>query len=148
MLKMKVSIFNLFCFQLLFVLLNMPKKILSDADNQFDLNNFYQSTVSLANQFNAYNDDEEIINLRNIINSHVKNYKESNTTPNLNNLDGKTKKLIHKIQKELNEAKKSSIMKGMANYQYSQYKIKENDGADILTCTFCVFDTYYYRKEI
>ncbi|KEG00210.1 hypothetical protein YYE_04937 [Plasmodium vinckei vinckei] len=33
-------------------------------------------------------------------------YKESNTRPNLNNLDGKTKKLIHKIQKELNEAKK------------------------------------------
>ncbi|KEG00193.1 hypothetical protein YYE_04962, partial [Plasmodium vinckei vinckei] len=29
-----------------------------------------------------------------------------NTTPNLNNVDGKTKKLIHKIQKELNEAKK------------------------------------------
>ncbi|VEV55376.1 fam-b protein [Plasmodium vinckei vinckei] len=53
-------------------------RILADADNQFDLNNFYESTK----------------------------YKGSNTTPNLNNVDGKTKKLIHKIQKELNEAKK------------------------------------------
>ncbi|VEV57601.1 fam-b protein [Plasmodium vinckei vinckei] len=82
-------------------------RILADAGNQFDLNNFYESTLSLANKFNDYNDDDEdIIYLRNIIDSHVKKYKESNTTPNLNNLDGKTKKLIHKIQKELNEAKK------------------------------------------
>ncbi|KEG00564.1 hypothetical protein YYE_04748 [Plasmodium vinckei vinckei] len=82
-------------------------RILADADKQFNLNNFYESTLSLANKFNDYNDDDEdIIYLRNIIDSHVKKYKESNTTPNLNNLDGKTKKLIHKIQKELNEAKK------------------------------------------
>ncbi|VEV54396.1 fam-b protein [Plasmodium vinckei vinckei] len=82
-------------------------RILGDTDNQFDLNNFYESTLSLANQFNDYNDDDEdIIYLRNIVDSHVKKYKESNTTANLNNLDGKTKKLIHKIQKELNEAKK------------------------------------------
>ncbi|VEV54902.1 fam-b protein [Plasmodium vinckei vinckei] len=82
-------------------------RILADADKQFNLNNFYESTLSLANKFNDYNDDDEdIIYLRNIIDSHAKKYKESNTTPNLNNLDGKTKKLIHKIQKELNEAKK------------------------------------------
>ncbi|CAD2096378.1 Plasmodium exported protein, unknown function [Plasmodium vinckei brucechwatti] len=80
---------------------------LSDVDNQFDLNDFYQSTFSLVNQLNDCNDDdEEITNLRNAIDSHIKNHKENNTLPNLNNLDGKTKKLIYKIQKELNEAKK------------------------------------------
>ncbi|SCL96739.1 Protein of unknown function (DUF2031), putative [Plasmodium chabaudi adami] len=82
-------------------------RILADADNQFDLNDFYQSTLSLANQFNDYNDDdEEMIRLRNIINSHMTKHKESNTLPNLNNVDKKTKKLIHKIQKEINEARK------------------------------------------
>ncbi|CAD2090648.1 fam-b protein [Plasmodium vinckei brucechwatti] len=82
-------------------------RILADADNQFDLNNFYESTLSLVNQFSDCNDDdEEITNLRNIIDSHIKKHKENNTLPNLNNLDRKTKKLIHKIQKELNEAKK------------------------------------------
>ncbi|EUD73109.1 hypothetical protein YYG_02109 [Plasmodium vinckei petteri] len=82
-------------------------RILADAEKQFNLNNFYQSTWSLVNQLNDCNDDdEEITNLRNAIDSHIKNHKENNTLPNLNNLDGKTKKLIHKIQKELNEAKK------------------------------------------
>ncbi|KEG01399.1 hypothetical protein YYE_03495 [Plasmodium vinckei vinckei] len=122
MLKMKVSILNLFCFQLLFEfyfinerniylernIINFKNnRILADADNQFDFNHFYESTLSLTNQLNDYNDDDEdIIYLRNIIDSHIKKYKESNTTPNLNNVDGKTKKLLHKIQKELNEAKK------------------------------------------
>ncbi|CAD2090629.1 fam-b protein [Plasmodium vinckei lentum] len=83
-------------------------RILADSDKQFDLNNFYQSTSSLANQFSDCDDDddEEITNLRNIIDSHITKHKENNTLPNLNNIDRKTKKLIHKIQKELNEAKK------------------------------------------
>ncbi|KEG04433.1 hypothetical protein YYE_00006 [Plasmodium vinckei vinckei] len=65
-------------------------RILEYIDNQFDLYDFYESTLNLANQFN----------------SRIKNHKGSNISPNLNNVDGKTKKLIHKIQKELNEAKK------------------------------------------
>ncbi|SCL83049.1 Plasmodium exported protein, unknown function, partial [Plasmodium chabaudi adami] len=82
-------------------------RILTDADKQFDLNNFYQSTSSLANQFNDYNDDDDkITNLRNIINSHIRKHKENNTLPNLNNVDKKTKKLIYELQKELEETKK------------------------------------------
>ncbi|EUD69638.1 hypothetical protein YYG_05154 [Plasmodium vinckei petteri] len=81
-------------------------RVLAYADNQFDLNNFYESTFSLVSQFNDCNDDdEEITNLRNAIGSHIKNHKENNTLPNLNNIDGKTKKLIHELQKELEEVK-------------------------------------------
>ncbi|CAD2097707.1 fam-b protein [Plasmodium vinckei lentum] len=81
-------------------------RILADRDNQFDLYDFYESNLSLANQFSDYiDDDEEITNLRNVIDSHIKNHKESNTLPNLNNVDGKTKKLIYELQKELEEVK-------------------------------------------
>ncbi|SCL93331.1 Protein of unknown function (DUF2031), putative, partial [Plasmodium chabaudi adami] len=77
------------------------------ADNQFDLYDFYQSTSSIASQFNDYNDDEkDIIHFRNAIDSHIKKHKENNTLPNLNNLDKKTKKLIYELQKELEETKK------------------------------------------
>ncbi|SCL85720.1 Protein of unknown function (DUF2031), putative, partial [Plasmodium chabaudi adami] len=82
-------------------------RILADADIQFDLNNFYQSTLSLAYQFNGYKDDDkEITNLRNIIDSHLEKYKENNALPNLNKVDKKTRRLIHELQKNLNEAKK------------------------------------------
>ncbi|VEV57592.1 fam-b protein [Plasmodium vinckei vinckei] len=81
-------------------------RILTDVDNQFYFNNFYELNLNLVNQFNDCNDDKEIIHLRNIINSHVKKYKESNTLPNLNNVDKKTKKLIYKLQKEFEEAEK------------------------------------------
>ncbi|VTZ69450.1 fam-b protein [Plasmodium chabaudi chabaudi] len=82
-------------------------RILVDLGNQFDLNDFYQSTLSLKNQLNGYNDDEkEIPNRRNIIDSHVKNHKENRTLPNLNNVDKKTKNLIYEIRKELEETKK------------------------------------------
>ncbi|CAD2097523.1 fam-b protein [Plasmodium vinckei] len=82
-------------------------RILADIDNQFDLNNFYGSTLSLANQFSDYiGDDDEITNLRNAIDSRIKKHKGSNISPNLNNVDKKTKKLIYKLQKELEEAKK------------------------------------------
>ncbi|SCL82936.1 Protein of unknown function (DUF2031), putative [Plasmodium chabaudi adami] len=82
-------------------------RILADADNQFDLYDFYQSTSSIANQFSdCDDDDEEMIRLRNIIDSHIKKHKENNTLPNLNNADKKTKKLIYELQKELEETKK------------------------------------------
>ncbi|CAD2109200.1 fam-b protein [Plasmodium vinckei] len=107
-------------------------RILADKDNQFDLNDFYESTFSLVNQLNDCNDDdEEITNLRNAIDSHIKNHKENNTLPNLNNLDGKTKKLIHKIQKELNEAKKELDNKGNGELSIQPIQdkrvIKENE---------------------
>ncbi|CAD2092355.1 fam-b protein [Plasmodium vinckei brucechwatti] len=82
-------------------------RILADAGKEFDLNYFYESTLSLANQFSDYiGDDEEIIRLRNIIDSHIKEHKGSNISPNLNNVDEKTKKLIYELQKELEEVKK------------------------------------------
>ncbi|VTZ71642.1 fam-b protein [Plasmodium yoelii] len=84
-------------------------RILADADNQFNLNDFYQSSLSLANQFNEcndYDDDEKMIFLRNTIDSHIKEHKENNTLPDLNNVDKKTKKIIRKLQKELEEVKK------------------------------------------
>ncbi|ETB60535.1 hypothetical protein YYC_02800 [Plasmodium yoelii 17X] len=87
-------------------------RILADVDNQFDLNDFYQSTLSLVDQFNDCNDDEEITNLRNIIDSQIKKHKESNTLPDLNNVDKKTKKLIHGLHKEIEEFKKELDNKG------------------------------------
>ncbi|CAD2109190.1 fam-b protein [Plasmodium vinckei] len=82
-------------------------RILADADNRFYLNNFYESTLNLANQFSDYiDDDKEITNLRNNIDSHIKKDKESNISPNLNNVDEKTKNLIYELQKELEEVKK------------------------------------------
>ncbi|SCL89132.1 Protein of unknown function (DUF2031), putative [Plasmodium chabaudi adami] len=79
-------------------------RTLADADNQFDLYDFYGSNLSLANQFSDC--DEEMIRLRNIIDSHIRKNKENNTLPNLNNVDKKTKKLIYELQKELEETKK------------------------------------------
>ncbi|SCL89569.1 Protein of unknown function (DUF2031), putative, partial [Plasmodium chabaudi adami] len=49
---------------------------------------------------------KEITNLRNIIDSHLEKYKENNALPNLNKVDKKTRRLIHELQKNLNEAKK------------------------------------------
>ncbi|ETB63547.1 hypothetical protein YYC_00003 [Plasmodium yoelii 17X] len=81
-------------------------RILGDVENQFDLNDFYESTLSLVNQLNDYDDDEEMMFLRNTIDSHIKEHKENNTLPDLNNVDKKTKKIIRKLQKELEEVKK------------------------------------------
>ncbi|CDU16855.1 fam-b protein [Plasmodium yoelii] len=81
-------------------------RILADADNQLDLNEFYQSTLSLASQFSdCIEDNKEITKLRNIIDSHLNN-KECNTILDLKNVDSKTKKIINKFRKELEEAKK------------------------------------------
>ncbi|CAD2085083.1 fam-b protein [Plasmodium vinckei brucechwatti] len=81
-------------------------RALADADNKFDLNDFYSSTLDLANQFSDYiGDDDEVKNLRNVIDSHVKKHKESNTAPNLNNVNEETKKTIYKLQREIEEAK-------------------------------------------
>ncbi|ETB63240.1 hypothetical protein YYC_00079 [Plasmodium yoelii 17X] len=77
-------------------------RILANAENQFNLNDFYQSTLSLVNQFN---DNDELRYIRNTINSQIRKHKKKNTLPNLNNVDKKTKKLIDEIQKEL-EVKK------------------------------------------
>ncbi|CXI57250.1 fam-b protein [Plasmodium berghei] len=82
-------------------------RILADADNQFDLNEFYESTLSLASQLGDFVEgNKEITHLRNIIDSHIKKHKENATLPNLNNLDKRTKKIIYKLQKELEEVKK------------------------------------------
>ncbi|SCL83656.1 fam-b protein, partial [Plasmodium berghei] len=82
-------------------------RILVDVDNQFDLNNFYESTLSLINQFNDDNDDdEEIIYLRNSIDSHIKMHEENNTLPDLKNVDKKTEQLIDELRKELEDVTK------------------------------------------
>ncbi|VEV55098.1 fam-b protein [Plasmodium vinckei vinckei] len=82
-------------------------RILTDADSQFDLNDFYQSSSSLESQFNGCNGDyEEIKNLQDIIDSHIKKREESNTTHILNNANEETKKIIQELRKELEEAKK------------------------------------------
>ncbi|CAD2099535.1 Plasmodium exported protein, unknown function [Plasmodium vinckei] len=82
-------------------------RILADAGKEFDLNHFYESTLSLASQFSDYIDnDEKITNPRNIIDSRIKKHKGSNISPNLNNIDEKTKKLIYELQKELEKVKK------------------------------------------
>ncbi|SCL88307.1 fam-b protein, partial [Plasmodium chabaudi adami] len=87
-------------------------RILANADNQFDLNNFYESNLTLADQLNDYkddyedDDDEVIKKIQNIIDSHREKDKRNNTLPNLNNVDKKTKKLIHELRTELDEVKK------------------------------------------
>ncbi|CAD2092364.1 fam-b protein [Plasmodium vinckei lentum] len=82
-------------------------RILADADKQFDFNDFYKSNLNFVNEFKDNNyDDKENIYLRNIIDSHIKKHKESNKTPNLNNVDDETKKLIHELRKEIEEVKK------------------------------------------
>ncbi|EAA19626.1 hypothetical protein [Plasmodium yoelii yoelii] len=82
-------------------------RILGDVEKEFDLNDFYESTFSLTKQLNEYNDDnEEIIHIRNAINSYIKNHKDKSTLPDLNKLDKRTKKLIYKIREELKEVKK------------------------------------------
>ncbi|VTZ66942.1 fam-b protein [Plasmodium chabaudi chabaudi] len=82
-------------------------RILADVDNQFDLNNFYESTLDFLNEFNDYNDDdEEMACLLNMIGSHVNKNKENHTIFNLNNVDEETKNLIYELQKELEEVKK------------------------------------------
>ncbi|VTZ66345.1 fam-b protein [Plasmodium chabaudi chabaudi] len=100
-------------------------RILADADKQFNLNDFYQSTLSLSNQFNDGDDnDEEIIKLRNVIDSHLKKPNESNTLPNLNSVDEETKKSIHELQKELEEVKKEldSVRNGGLEIQPTKNK--------------------------
>ncbi|SCL84982.1 Protein of unknown function (DUF2031), putative, partial [Plasmodium berghei] len=82
-------------------------RILAYIDNQFDLNEFYESTLSLASQLGDYVEgNKEIAHLRNIIDSHIKKHKESNTSLDLKNVDSKTKKLINECRKELEELKK------------------------------------------
>ncbi|CXI06343.1 fam-b protein [Plasmodium berghei] len=82
-------------------------RILAYADNEFDLYDFYQSTLNLANQVNDCNgDDEEIVQLRNLIDSHIKKHKENNTLLDFKNVDNKTKKIINEFRKELEEVKK------------------------------------------
>ncbi|VEV54530.1 fam-b protein [Plasmodium vinckei vinckei] len=82
-------------------------RMLADADKKFDLNNFYESTLSRANQFSDYiGNDKEIKNLRNIIDSRIKEHKGIDTSPNLNNVDEKKKKLIYELRKEIEKAQK------------------------------------------
>ncbi|SCM20576.1 fam-b protein [Plasmodium chabaudi adami] len=82
-------------------------RILANVDNQFDLYDFYQSTSNIASQFSdCDDDDEEMIRLRNDIASHIKSHKKNNTLHNLNNVDEKTRNLIYKLQKELEETKR------------------------------------------
>ncbi|CAD2085080.1 fam-b protein [Plasmodium vinckei brucechwatti] len=87
-------------------------RILADADKQLDLNDFYNSTLELANHLNDCNDDKEMACLRNMIDSHANKNNESNTLPDLNNVDEETKKLIHELQKELEKVKKELDKKG------------------------------------
>ncbi|SCL83981.1 fam-b protein [Plasmodium berghei] len=82
-------------------------RILSYADNEFDLNGFYQSTLNLANQLgDCVEGKKEIEHLRNIIDSHIKEHKGSNTSLDLKNVDSKTKKIINELRKKLEELKK------------------------------------------
>ncbi|CAD2086344.1 fam-b protein [Plasmodium vinckei brucechwatti] len=126
-------------------------RILAYADNQFDLNNFYESNSSLESQFNGYNDDcEEIINLRNIIDSHIKKHRESNTRPNLNNANEETKKFIHELRKELEEAKKEldNISSNELEIQPIHDKRKLKKGENISVSEHENFKQFENRENI
>ncbi|CDU18243.1 fam-b protein [Plasmodium yoelii] len=82
-------------------------RILADVDNRFDLNEFYQSTLSLASQLgDCIEGNKEIAHLQNIIDTHIKKNKGSNTSLDLKTVDSKTKKLINELRTELEEVKK------------------------------------------
>ncbi|SCL86423.1 fam-b protein [Plasmodium berghei] len=82
-------------------------RILAYADNEFDLNEFYQSTLSLASQLgDCVEGNKEIAHLRNIIDSHIKKHKGSSTSLDLKNVDSKTKKIIDDLRTELEEVKR------------------------------------------
>ncbi|SCL81354.1 fam-b protein [Plasmodium berghei] len=82
-------------------------RTLADSDNQFDLYDFYQSTLNLASQLgDCVEGNKEIAHLRNIIDSHIKKHKGSSTSLDLKNVDSKTKKKINELRKELEEVKK------------------------------------------
>ncbi|SCL90235.1 fam-b protein [Plasmodium chabaudi adami] len=82
-------------------------RILAYLDDQFDLNDFYESPLNIVDQFIDYiGDDKEMTNLRYDIATRIKPHIKNNKLPNLNNLDRKTKKLIYKLQKRLKQAKK------------------------------------------
>ncbi|SCM19553.1 fam-b protein [Plasmodium chabaudi chabaudi] len=86
-------------------------RILEDADNQFDLNNFYESNSNFANQFNDCNDDDEIANLRKAISSHIRKHKEKKELSNLNPVDKKAIKIIYEMQKEFEKFEKEIDIK-------------------------------------
>ncbi|CAD2089766.1 Plasmodium exported protein, unknown function [Plasmodium vinckei lentum] len=82
-------------------------RILADPDIKFDLNEFHELTLSIANQLIEYNCIVgDMLNLRYIINSYIKEHGKSDTLPDLNNLDIVTKMLIRAHQKQLEELKK------------------------------------------
>ncbi|CAD2095557.1 hypothetical protein YYG_04641 [Plasmodium vinckei petteri] len=123
-------------------------RMLADVDNQFDLNELYQSTLSLTNQFNDWNgDSKEIRNLHNIIDSHIKKHKENNTLPNLNNVDEKKKKLIYELRKEIEKAQKEfeNMKNGeLAILPIQNKRITKKDGnISILECK----DFKQFEKE-
>ncbi|CAD2096867.1 fam-b protein [Plasmodium vinckei] len=105
-------------------------RILADADKELDLNDFYNSTLELANQLNDCNGDKEIACLRNVIDSHIQKNQESNTLLNLNNVDEETKNIIHDLQKELEKVKKELNNKGgneLATQSTQDKKTTKND---------------------
>ncbi|CXH16196.1 fam-b protein, partial [Plasmodium berghei] len=100
-------------------------KILADVDNQFDFNEFYESTLSLASQLgDCIEGNKEIAYLQSIIDSHIKKHKENNTLPDLNNVDKKTKKLIDQLRKELEEIKKELNNKRSSEVEIQPIKDK------------------------
>ncbi|CAD2102583.1 fam-b protein [Plasmodium vinckei brucechwatti] len=101
-------------------------RVLADADNEFDLYDFYQSSLNLAKPLNDCNDnDKGNIYLRNIRDPHVKKHKESIALPNLNNEYEDANLLIQEMRKELEETKKEldKIKNGKLAIQPIQDKI-------------------------
>ncbi|CAD2083906.1 fam-b protein [Plasmodium vinckei brucechwatti] len=114
-------------------------RMLADVDNQFDLNELYQSTLSLTNEFNDWNDyNKEMTNLYNIIDLHVKKHKENNTLLNLNNVDEKKKKLFYELRKEIEKAQKEfeNIRSGELAILPIQNKriTKKDENISVLEC--------------
>ncbi|CAD2088809.1 fam-b protein [Plasmodium vinckei lentum] len=82
-------------------------RILADPDNQFDLSNFHELTLSIVNQLIEYNnDDKEMTNIHNTIVPYINKHKESGTLPDLNKVHIALKLLLHAHQKELEKLKK------------------------------------------
>ncbi|SCL91470.1 Protein of unknown function (DUF2031), putative [Plasmodium chabaudi chabaudi] len=81
-------------------------RILADVDNQFYLNNFYESNLNLVDACN----DDEIKCIQYVIDKHVKKFKVSSMLFELKGINMGMKFLIHKVVMKSSKFSKEKII--------------------------------------
>ncbi|CAD2110816.1 fam-b protein [Plasmodium vinckei] len=95
-------------------------RILADVNNQFYLNNFYESKLNIVDAFN----DEGIKCIQNVIDKHIKKCMVSNMLFKLKGINMGMKILIHKVVMKLSKIpkKKNKLMMGC---QWDKHNIRQ-----------------------